>query len=161
MAEIDKLWEDAPNALKESVKAKDKLTLGKLRHLVEFVLADIVQVAPYLTSTPSIKKVTEKDRIVCRSCYSHILPIVQAAVERGERIAVGGTPGVGKTIFGLFVFRAYVTSGQAVLYWNKNQATLLTKNEGHRDELGLGDSFQLLGDKWYWGGLEYGRQESR
>lgn len=67
-----------------------------------------------------------------------MLPAVVDALEKGDRIAVEGTPGIGKTLFGYCLLRYLVSRGvYSVLYWAERTVTLMTPSTKIAERYGL------------------------
>lgn len=60
------------------------------------------------------------NRVIIRSCYDAMTPDIRKEVtaSTGCRLAVTGTPGIGKTVYGILLLRTFVREQNfAVLYW--------------------------------------------
>lgn len=66
-------------------------------------------------------------------------------------MSVGGTPGIDKTIFGLFLLRHFVEKDRSVVYWDGEQATIFTKDPKYIELFGLSNMCHLKEDDWFWG----------
>lgn len=99
------------------------------------------------------------NRLVIRDCYDHLLPIVVRALKKKERVTVTGSPGIGKTLFGLVLLRELLLESaaetevtfQAVVYWDKNFATALSFSDKFKTKFGLNQECQLMGGSLYMG----------
>ena len=73
--------------------------------------------------------------LIVRPCYDHLLPQVHNALYRKDstspyKFAVTGTPGIGKTLFGVYMVRHFVVSEKkTVLYWIGNRIFLFSFDE--------------------------------
>lgn len=74
----------------------------------------------------------ETDSIIIRPCYEHLLPHIHTSFtsKSSYRAAVTGTPGVGQTVFGVFLLRHFVVDcHKTVLYWHGNRVFLFLFNQ--------------------------------
>ena len=127
--------------------------------LTDFISAPIVtppskRVSPYLVATERLTALFERDRIVQRQCYDHLLPILQEKLDNGQTVSVEGSPGIGKTVFGYFLLRLFVRQKRSTVYWDGNQATFFTQNENFIKLYNLRHKGELLGETWHWGAWE-------
>ena len=98
--------------------------------------------------------------LIIRPCYNHLLPHIHNALyckdsKSPYKLAVTGTPGVGKTLFGVYMVRHFVVSEKkTVLYWLGNRIFLFSFDEKVKDachlhhELMTIDSRTLYCGKW-------------
>lgn len=86
----------------------------------------------------------ETDTIIVRSCYEHMQPHIHAqmSVARRGRIAVTGTPGIGKSIFGVLLARDFVIRRMSVVYWMNDSVYLFSWDEGVKAKYGLQEFVQ-------------------
>jgi len=60
------------------------------------------------------------DCLIVRPCYRHLLPQIHNKVLKGgkprPKVAVTGMPGIGKSVFGVFLVRHYVLRKETVVY---------------------------------------------
>lgn len=83
------------------------------------------------------------DTLIIRPCYEHLLPHIHNSMQlKGRhdffRCAVTGTPGIGKTLFGLFLLRHFLVDHQeTVLYWMKHRMCLFSFTKEVKDHFGL------------------------
>ena len=91
-------------------------------------------------------------RVVRRACYDHILPIVKDAMRNKKNCCVTGTPGIGKTLFGLFLLRDIVINDDGtVAYWNSEYAVLFTVDTDVIHRYGLSHTENIKQKQWYIG----------
>jgi len=147
-------------AFSELTDCKQPATIKVLHEkelLTDFISSPLVSPSPttesrYMVATQRLNESFWTERIVERQCYGHLLPILEAKLDEGLNVSVGGTPGIGKTIFGLFLLRKFVQRKQSVVYWNGIQATFFTQNEKYIKLFGLDQQTQeLCGETWHWG----------
>ena len=97
----------------------------------------------------------EAKRIVLRACYSHLLPAVVDKLRKGERLIVGGTPGIGKTFFGIVLVRELMLNPESppkgVVYWDGKFATVMSYESDDVKRYGLNQEFDLNDKKIYMG----------
>lgn len=105
---------------------------------------DVVGVAcPYLELTERSKGILQVGRLVIRDCYGHLMPIVMDVLKRGKCAFVAGTPGIGKSMFGLLLLRAIVLEGdKTVVYWDNEKATAFSFCETMKARYGLNQELE-------------------
>jgi len=90
------------------------------------------------------------DALVIRPCYEHLLPHIHNPLylEDSFRGAVTGTPGIGKTVFGVYLLRHFVIERkETVLYWARKKIYLFSFEERVKVFFGLTDGeIQVLND---------------
>lgn len=144
---------NTPSALKASrVPLDDDVELD-MRYLHDFINAK--RTAPSVGVNGYVEPIKSNrygsNRIVFRSCYRHMLPIINSMMDNGQTVAVSGTPGIGKTLLGLFLLQLFVYQGNSVVYWNKDRAILFTRDKNLIERFGLEDNCSLNGKEWHWG----------
>jgi len=98
---------------------------------------------PFVEVSAKSAKLFRVRRVVRRACYDHILPIVKDAIRNKKNCCVTGTPGIGKTLFGLLLLRDIVINdGGTVTYWNSEYAVLLTVDPDVIHRYGLSHTVQ-------------------
>jgi hypothetical protein len=90
-------------------------------------------------------------RIVRRECYDHILPIIKHSMKRMENSCVTGTPGIGKTLFGLFLLRSLIQDESTVAYWNDSYAILFSMDAAKIEQYSLEQTYDINGKSWHVG----------
>lgn len=91
-------------------------------------------------------------RVVRRSCYNHILPIVKHAMRNKRNSCITGTPGIGKTLFGLFLLRDIIINDEStVTYWNSDFAVLFTVDPDVIIRYDLSHTEEINEKQWYIG----------
>lgn len=78
------------------------------------------------------KNILEIDTLIIRPCYEHLLPYIHnyLLADPEGPLAVTGTPGIGKTVFGVFLLRYFVVEcKQTVLYWHGSTLYLFSFDE--------------------------------
>jgi hypothetical protein len=95
----------------------------------------------------SSNNILSSDTLIIRPAYEHLLPHIHNSLQIENkntdwfRGAVTGTPGIGKTVFGLILLRHFLVDHQeTVLYWLKDSVYLLSFNLEVRDYFGLRDA---------------------
>ena len=111
---------------------------------------------PYLeVSNETTASWIEAKRIVIRDCYGHLLPLVVDQLRNGQRLIVGGTPGIGKTIFGLVLLRHVFLNPElsvnGVVYWDGRFATVISGSKDDVIKYGLNQEYDLHGRTIYMG----------
>lgn len=133
--------------------------------LTDFISSSVITgsegAAPFVASTTARMKgrLFGTERVVRRECYDHLLPIIEGKLSENINVGVEGTPGIGKTVFGLFVLRSFVEKDRSVVYWDGKQATLFTKDEKFIELFGLAETCNLRGAEWHWGAWMPTKQE--
>ena len=88
------------------------------------------------------------DCLIIRPCYDHLLPQIHNCMMRAEgyTTAVTGTPGIGKSVFGILLLRHYVQQRkQTVLYWERDNIYLFSFDPQAKRYFGLSDFYQMDG----------------
>jgi hypothetical protein len=95
----------------------------------------------------SSNNILSSDTLIIRPAYEHLLPHIHNSLQIENkntdwfRGAVTGTPGIGKTVFGLILLRHFLVDHQeTVLYWLKDSVYLFSFNLEVRDYFGLRDA---------------------
>ena len=80
------------------------------------------------------KNFLRTDTLIVRTCYKHLLPQIHnecqpkvgpGGTEYDCHCAVTGTPGIGKTVFGLYLLRHFIIQRETVLYWGQDNCVYL------------------------------------
>lgn len=58
-------------------------------------------------------------KLFVRPCYIALHATIRGLLESGDQFVITGTPGIGKSFFGLFVLAKLVNEGQTVFYHNE------------------------------------------
>lgn len=88
-------------------------------------------------------------RIIRRVCYDHMMPIVKHAMMEGKNCGVTGTPGIGKTLFGLLLLKDLIVNENfPVVYWDREYAIFFTVDPNHILRLDLKDTCSIAGKEW-------------
>ncbi|KAL3917259.1 MAG: hypothetical protein SGILL_004798, partial [Bacillariaceae sp.] len=72
------------------------------------------------------------DLLIIRPCYKHLLPLIHNELmgrDNGMIAGVTGTPGIGKSVFGIVLLRHFIHIGKTVLYWENDDVYLFTFDE--------------------------------
>jgi len=81
------------------------------------------------------------DKIVIRSCYQRLTPHIRESMNVPgilRRVAVTGTPGIGKTVYGTLLTRFYVLQKKlTVVYWERGNVYAFSWDEGMKVRFGL------------------------
>lgn len=80
------------------------------------------------------------DRVIIRRCYAAMTPDIQKEVtaSTGCRLAVTGTSGIGKTVYGMLLLRTFVREQNfAVLYWEGNHVYYFSWKNQDTERFGL------------------------
>ena len=89
------------------------------------------------------------DTLIIRPCYKHLLPLIHNELMGRNRMIAGvtGTPGIGKSVFGIVLLRHFLHVGKTVLYWEKDDVYLFTFDEKIKNAFQLFEfaAFQLDG----------------
>ena len=85
------------------------------------------------------------DSLIIRPCYDHLLPQIHNCMraKKGYTTAVTGTPGIGKSVFGVLLVRHYVERKQTVLYWEKDNIYLFSFDLQAKRFFGLSDFYKM------------------
>ena len=89
------------------------------------------------------------DTIVNRQCYKHLLPQIHNHLldETGYVAAITGSPGIGKSVFGVLLIRHYLQQKLPVLYWERDNVYMFSFDEQAKSYFGLVEfaDFDLYG----------------
>lgn len=105
----------------------------------------------------SFENVFETDRIIIRDCYTHMEPHILRQLDSSSnggrgRIAITGTPGIGKSVFGSLLARNFVRKeSSSVVYWVNDYVYLFSWDVGVKNHYGL-SQFARDGDKTLFAG---------
>jgi len=79
------------------------------------------------------------DSLIIRPCYEHLLPQIHNRMLDGfYHTAITGTPGIGKSVFGVLMVRHFVLlRKRTVLYWEEDNVYIFSFDKGVRDFFGL------------------------
>lgn len=93
------------------------------------------------------KNMFSTDSIIIRPCYDHLLPQIHNRIlrEEGYVTAVTGTPGIGKSVFGVLLVRHYVQQKKTVLYWEDDNIYMFSFDSEAKRFFGLNDFAELDG----------------
>lgn len=90
------------------------------------------------------------DTIVNRQCYKHLLPQIHNHLldETGYVAAITGSPGIGKSVFGVVMIRHCLHQKMPVLYWEKDNVYMFSFDEQAKSYFGLAEfaDFDFHGD---------------
>lgn len=100
------------------------------------------------------KRLYDVDRIVLRDCYADMERKIHKEVmsEKFCRLAVAGTPGIGKTVYGVLLNRRFVREQKlAIVYWEREHVYYFSWKEEDRERFGLKSTFEVGGKSLYYG----------
>ena len=96
------------------------------------------------------------DTLIIRPCYEHLLPHIHNSLLAdvpGGAYSVTGTPGIGKTVFGVFLLRHFVLDcRKTVLYWHRNKLYLFSFDEKVKNYFNLSHELAVIGSDTLYGG---------
>lgn len=87
------------------------------------------------------KNLFETNIIIIRDCYEHMEPHIQAqlSINGRGRIAVTGSPEIGKSVYGVLLVRSLVLEEGSVVYCEKDKVFLFSWEDGVKAKYGLRD----------------------
>ena len=96
-------------------------------------------------------EVVESKRLVRRDCYDHIWPLIFDKMKTDKRVALKGTPGIGKSVFGFFALRELILNNRdchTVVYWDKQNVTMFSTDTHYTEKFGLNMRADIGGVHW-------------
>lgn len=115
----------------------------ELGYLFDLLNSDVVSVSAEDSSVDFLPLATDQnsfttDKIIVRDCYRHLSPHIEHLVASGKcKVAVTGTPGIGKTVYGALLARQYTRMGKSVLYWEGDNIFLFSMKPKMVERFGL------------------------
>lgn len=101
------------------------------------------------------KNMFDTDSLIIRPCYEHLLPQIHNKLLRKQyvnsQIAVTGTPGIGKSVFGVILVRYYVLRGETVVYFRDDQIFVFSFDREVISFFGLSEFDEVKGSMCYAG----------